>query len=54
MFYAYSSNVDQYPLANSRNLIGSPSYGLRPVVSLKPGTPVVRGSGTVEDPYVIE
>ena len=28
--------------------------GLRPAVSLKPGTPVVRGSGTVDDPYVIE
>ena len=30
------------------------SNGLRPVVSLKPGTPVVSGSGTVADPYVIE
>ena len=30
------------------------AYGLRPSVSLKPGTPVVRGSGTVSDPYVIE
>ena len=29
------------------------SRGLRPVVSLKPGTPVVRGSGTVYDPYII-
>ena len=27
--------------------------GLRPSVSLKPGTPVVRGSGTVDDPYII-
>ena len=28
--------------------------GLRPAVSLKPGTPVVSGTGTVADPYVIE
>ena len=28
--------------------------GFRPVISLKPGTPVVRGSGIVTDPYVIE
>ena len=28
--------------------------GLRPVVSLKPGTPVVKGTGTVNNPYVIE
>ena len=30
------------------------SSGLRPSVSLKPGTPVVKGTGTVQDPYVIE
>ena len=30
------------------------SYGLRPSVSLKPGTPVVSGTGTLQDPYVIE
>ena len=30
------------------------SYGLRPAVSLKPGTPVVSGTGTVANPYVIE
>ena len=29
------------------------TFGLRPAVSLKPGTPVVRGSGTVDDPYII-
>ena len=28
--------------------------GLRPSVSLKPGTPVVSGTGTVADPYIIE
>ena len=30
------------------------SSGLRPSVSLKPGTPVVKGTGTASDPYVIE
>jgi hypothetical protein len=29
------------------------SYGLRPSVSLKPGTPVVSGEGTASDPFVI-
>lgn len=29
------------------------SYGVRPVVSLKPGTQVLSGSGTVNDPYVV-
>ena len=29
------------------------SIGLRPVVSLRPGTPVVSGDGTVVDPYII-
>ena len=29
------------------------SYGLRPAISLKPGMPVISGTGTVEDPYVI-
>ncbi len=28
--------------------------GLRPSISLKPGTPVVSGDGTANDPYVIE
>ncbi len=42
---------------NSSYIIGGyvdSSYGLRPSVSLKPGQPVVRGTGIVEDPYVIE
>ena len=35
---------------------GNVSYanGLRPAVSLKPGMPVVSGTGTVLNPYVIE
>ena len=30
------------------------AYGLRPSISLKPGLPVIKGTGTVIDPYVIE
>ena len=29
-------------------------YGLRPVISLKPGQLITKGSGTAVDPYVIE
>ena len=28
--------------------------GLRPAISIKSGTPVVKGTGTISDPYVIE
>ena len=45
-FLVYSGNVNSDYVGNS--------YGLRPVVSLKPGTPVVKGSGTVDDPFIIE
>ena len=30
------------------------TLGLRPVVSLKPGQLITKGTGTVNDPYVIE
>ncbi len=30
------------------------TLGLRPAISLKPGMPVISGTGTVTDPYVIE
>ena len=30
------------------------SYGLRPSISIKPGLPVVKGTGIASDPYVIE
>lgn len=29
-------------------------YGVRPVITLKPGVKVIRGSGTNDDPYIIE
>ena len=45
-FFVIDGNID-YSHVNS-------AIGLRPSVSLKPGTPVVSGSGTVADPYVIE
>ena len=44
-------------LSNYGNLdfnIVPASSGLRPSVSLKHGTPVISGDGTVADPYVIE
>ncbi len=34
-------------------MMNSPS-GIRPVISIKPGQPIVSGDGTVTDPYVIE
>ena len=36
----------------SSNGVGN-EYGLRPSVSLKPGTPVISGDGTILSPYVI-
>ena len=30
------------------------NYGLRPAISIKPGLPIVNGTGTVLDPYVIK
>ncbi len=44
-FYVYDGYVYNYYVYSTR--------GLRPSVSLKPGTPVVSGTGTVLDPYVI-
>ena len=52
----YDGNAVELRVNSDGNLSRSSvyhTYGLRPVVSLKPGTPVVSGSGTVADPYVI-
>ena len=38
---------------NSYNNV-SGSFGLRPVISLKPGTEYVSGTGSMADPYVVE
>ena len=35
------------------NILPTNKLGLRPVISIKPGMPVVSGTGTVADPYVI-
>ena len=40
--------------SNSNHIEIDYPLGLRPVISIKPGQPIVRGSGTVSDPYVIE
>ena len=44
-FVVYNGYIDDYHVSNS--------CGLRPSVSLKPGTPVISGDGTVTSPYVI-
>ena len=49
--YAGGFGLGSY--GNLYNDFVNDSYGLRPSVSLKPGTPVVKGTGTVADPYVI-
>ena len=45
-FYVYSGDIVYGDVYNT--------LGLRPSVSLKPGTPVLKGEGTVADPYIIE
>ena len=52
---------DSYYASEFRVDSGSINYayvynnaGLRPSISLKPGLPVIKGTGTVTDPYVIE
>ena len=57
----YQNNITAYGFYVSRDgsLNGesnslSNTFGLRPAVSLKLGTPIVSGTGTVTDPYVIE
>ena len=48
--YAYEFLVDNGYIGHYD---GNNTYGLRPSVSLKPGTPVISGDGTVTSPYVI-
>ena len=51
------SNAYEFYVGNNGSLYSYQdtvfTHGLRPVISLKPGTPVVSGTGTVLDPYVI-
>ena len=35
-------------------VVPSNSYGVRPVVSLKPNTRISRGTGSIADPFIIE
>lgn len=37
----------------SDKYIISASYGVRPVISLKPGTEISSGSGTATDPFIV-
>ena len=50
-FYSYSALG--FIGGNLGNDSVADSYGLRPVVSLKPGTPVISGDGTATSPYRI-
>ena len=55
LFYIYGAH--EFFVYSSGNLVNNrvtDSYGLRPSVSLKPGLSVIKGTGTVTDPYVIE
>ena len=55
--FSSSGSANEFVVDLSGDVCGfnvSGSYGLRPVVSLRPGTPVVSGDGTVATPYVIE
>jgi hypothetical protein len=45
-------SVTSYGLSDSYGI--TPSHGLRPSISIKPGQLITKGTGTVEDPYVIE
>ena len=44
-FYLLSDKIEGYYVTET--------YGLRPSISIKPGIPIVSGTGTVNDPYVI-
>ena len=53
--YSNSVSANEFNVSNGSifsNFVGAIN-GLRPSVSLKPGTPVISGSGTVTDPYRI-
>ncbi len=49
--------ASEFKVGNGRiggNSVIDGSSGLRPAISLKPGTPVVSGTGTATNPYVIK
>ncbi len=50
---AYGFNVSSYGGLNYNRVYNAPPSGLRPAVSLKPGTPVISGDGTSTSPYLI-
>ena len=47
VFTAYGNSINNHFTVNQ-------SFGLRPSISLKPGLPVIKGTGTVNNPYVVE
>ena len=56
--FSYSSSYERYIMydGNSANSLYdvTNAYGVRPVISLKPGTEYASGSGSMADPYVVE
>ena len=56
-FYYITFGAYEFPMFNSigeMSGFAARTHGLRPAISLKPGLPITKGTGTVADPYVIE
>ena len=52
--YGLVYSIDDGGMLYSVNVDHSEGKGIRPVISIKPGLSVIRGTGTVLDPYVVE
>ena len=55
-YFYYSGTIGNVIRAGGHNIEYMPdnTFGVRPVVSLKPGTEYVSGTGSKDDPYVVE
>ncbi len=56
-YYSYDGKAYNHSFntsGNNDNIMVSNSAGVRPVVSLKPGTEYVSGTGSKDDPYIVE
>jgi len=47
VFYAYSTGF-------AINAWVASTHGVRPVINLAPDTPITKGIGTVNDPYIVK
>ena len=52
--YGRVFTINSYGSLYAVNVDYSTGKGIRPVISIKPGLSVIRGTGTVLDPYVVE